>query len=59
MKRKGIIAAIAACIATAALAAACPIDGLDMVFTGTTKTVDGKLLYQHRCPKGHVTWIVQ
>lgn len=39
-------------------AATCPIDGGSSYFTGNTR-VDGptgKLLYEHRCPRGHTFW---
>lgn len=37
----------------------CPIDNMSMYFTGKTTTEMGKLLYQYKCPNGHVTWVVQ
>ena len=37
----------------------CPIDGSGMYFTGKTKTVSGKLLYEYKCPQGHISWVVQ
>lgn len=37
----------------------CPIDRMSMYFTGKTTTEMGKLLYEHKCPNGHTTWIVK
>ena len=37
----------------------CPIDKYDMYFTGKTRTEMGKMLYQYKCPNGHIYWIVQ
>jgi hypothetical protein len=39
-------------------AATCPIDGSSAHFTGTTKQdgTTGKLLYEHKCPRGHTFW---
>jgi hypothetical protein len=34
----------------------CPIDDFVAYFTGTTRVVDGTLLYQYRCPRGHIMW---
>jgi hypothetical protein len=34
----------------------CPIDDMAAYFTGTTRVVDGTLLYQYRCPRGHIMW---
>lgn len=45
-------------VSVAAYAASCPIDGSSAYFTGNTK-VDGptgKLLYEHKCPRGHTFW---
>ena len=48
-----------AVIAAAAYAAvSCPIDNGGMYFTGSTKTVGGKLLKEYKCPQGHTTWVV-
>lgn len=37
----------------------CPIDNMSMIFTGKTRVEMGKMLYEYKCPTGHVTWIVQ
>ena len=35
----------------------CPIhDGMTGVFTGKTRSVDGHLLYEYHCPRGHDFW---
>jgi hypothetical protein len=34
----------------------CPIDDMAAYFTGTTRVIDGTLLYQYRCPRGHILW---
>ena len=34
----------------------CPIDGLDMLWTGKTKNVDAVILYEYRCLNGHISW---
>lgn len=61
MKKK--IAAFMAALAFAASAYAwgmsCPIDSMGMYFTGNTRIEMGKLLYEYKCPSGHVTWVVQ
>ena len=36
----------------------CPIDNTMMVFTGNSKSVMGKLLYEYKCANQHTTWIV-
>jgi hypothetical protein len=35
----------------------CPVDNLPSVMTGTSRVVDGVLLYQYRCPRQHVFWV--
>lgn len=45
-------------LAVLLLAVTCPIDGGSSYFTGTTKTVSGKLLKQYKCASGHVFWVV-
>lgn len=37
----------------------CPLDNMSMYFTGKTRTEMGKMLYEYKCPSGHVTWVVQ
>ena len=37
----------------------CGICNMGMYFTGRTQTEWGKLLYEYRCPVGHVWWIVK
>lgn len=37
----------------------CPIDNANSYFTGTTKTVDGKLLELWKCPTNHYFWVVR
>ena len=37
----------------------CPIDNFSMMWTGQTQTEWGKMLYQYKCPGGHITWVVQ
>lgn len=37
----------------------CPIDSFACYFTGKTQIVSGKLLLEHKCPQGHIVWIVQ
>jgi hypothetical protein len=67
VKAKRIYLAIFAALAVASVAVAtltpmsnpCPIDGSGMYFTGKTKTVSGKLLYEYKCPQGHISWVVQ
>jgi hypothetical protein len=56
-----IFIAIALALSGLAIAASvqCPIDNMNMVFTGQTKSEGGKLLYQYRCPSGHTTWVVK
>jgi hypothetical protein len=55
----GTIAALAFAGVAVASSVSCPIDDMSMYFTGKTRTVDGKLLYQYKCPRGHTTWVVQ
>lgn len=53
--KAGIVSSIL--IGTAAWAfASCPIDGSSMYFTGNTQVVDGVLLKEYRCPRGHISW---
>jgi hypothetical protein len=56
-----VAAIIAAAITVYAADVKCPIDNYSMYFTGQTQidTVSGKLLYEYKCPMGHVTWVVQ
>jgi hypothetical protein len=37
----------------------CPVDGLIMGWTGMSRAESGKILREHKCPNGHVSWIVQ
>jgi len=55
----GLVLASVAVATLEPMSGACPIDGGGMYFTGQTKTVSGKLLYQYKCPQGHTTWVVQ
>lgn len=56
---KMLLGLAGAVIAAAAYAAvSCPIDNGGMYFTGSTKTVGGKLLKEYKCPQGHTTWVV-
>jgi len=68
MKRKSIVfvsvfaGLVLASVAVATLvpmSGPCPIDGGSTYFTGQTKVVSGKLLYQYRCPQGHINWVVK
>jgi hypothetical protein len=60
--RRGALIALGLGIFCAAVLAcagslACPIhDGSSGYFTGKTETVDGHLLYQYHCPRGHDFW---
>jgi len=61
MKKKIILIAVIllllVVIVTIAYAALkCPICGLSMYWTGKTDVEWGKLMYQYRCPAGHVYW---
>jgi hypothetical protein len=60
-RMKIVVLGLAVCGAIAAYAAfvKCPIDGLNMTWTGKTRTEMGRLLNEHKCPNGHVSWIVQ
>lgn len=58
-RRIVILGALIVASAAYAYGATCPIDNLGMVFTGKARTEMGKLLYEYRCPSGHVTWVVQ
>jgi hypothetical protein len=54
------LATVGICASAFAYAAVnCPIENFSMYFTGKTRTEMGKLLYEYKCPNGHVTWIVQ
>lgn len=35
----------------------CPVDDLDSVFTGVTRSVSGRMFAQYRCPSGHRFWV--
>ena len=35
----------------------CPVDDMVSYFTGTTKTMDGRMFYQYRCPRQHTFWV--
>ena len=37
----------------------CQIDKFDLWFTGKSKTVSGKLLFEYKCASNHYYWIVQ
>lgn len=37
----------------------CQLDNTAMYFTGKSRTEYGKLLYQYKCPNGHIAWVVQ
>jgi hypothetical protein len=37
----------------------CPIDNSQSYFTGKTTVESGKLLMQHKCPSGHLFWVVK
>ena len=37
----------------------CPIDNGQSYFTGKTTVESGKLLMQHKCPSGHLFWVVK
>lgn len=50
------ILATAALLTTLSLAPTCLIDDYEMHFTGRSQTVDGVLLYQYECARGHVQW---
>ena len=56
LKRVALLLAVAG--ALFAFNVDCPIDGSSAYFTGTTKVdqATGKLLYEHKCPRGHVFW---
>jgi hypothetical protein len=56
MKFRLIFSALLLVIASAAYAASCPVDGNSGIFTGSTQTVDGVLMKQYRCPRGHTWW---
>lgn len=59
-KSKIVIAALGLAFVTAAYASySCPIDNSGMYWTGQTRAEMGKLLYEYKCPSGHVSWIVQ
>lgn len=51
---------VAIAVTSLALAAdvKCALDNNSMYFTGKTKTEMGKLLQEHKCPLGHVVWVV-
>ncbi len=55
-----IVAFVATLVLAGLLLAAdvkCPIDDMSSVFTGQSRTVDGVLLYQYRCPRQHTFWV--
>lgn len=57
--RTKIVGAVLALAAVAAWAnVTCPIDKMTMMFTGNTRVEMGKLLKEHKCINGHVTWLV-
>lgn len=57
-QRIGLAGAAMLLSVAAYAAASCPIDGSSSYFTGTTKvdSVSGKLLYEHKCARGHTFW---
>ncbi len=51
---------VAAAMARAVGAVQCPIHGSSgAYFTGATKTVDGVMLHEYKCPRGHAFWVAQ
>jgi len=64
MKTKTLFGSVAAVlvllVATAwAFGVSCPLDGMTMTLTGRTMSDSGKILQEHKCPRGHVQWVVQ
>jgi len=37
----------------------CPIHNHVGTFTGKAQIVDGKILYEYSCPRGHMFWVVK
>lgn len=56
---KQVLVALAAIGAIAFGGVRCPIDNMDMYFTGRTGFEMGKMLQEYKCPMGHTTWVVQ
>lgn len=54
-----IVGGLAAATAANACDVTCPLDNRCMVFTGNTDTEWGKLVWQYRCPGGHVNWVAK
>ena len=54
-----MVAALGMAAAAYAALVTCPIDNMNMIFTGQTTTEMGKMLFQYRCPVGHTAWVVQ
>lgn len=59
MKRLLLLLVLFVLVAASAYATSlkCSIDDLMLMWTGKSKTISGRLMYEHKCVRNHYYWL--